>query len=77
MNLQHNHFERFNFFDAILECIDNINTSVMNDQVTKEEMAESTKARMSLIISKLIEGNVWGDAMFMTGWELEDAVPDP
>lgn len=65
-----------NFFDCILECLDSLNTSEHDDNVCKQDVIDNLRSMLSIMVSRLLTGNTWGQAMFVTGWELEDAVPN-
>lgn len=63
-----------NYFDCIIECIDTLNTAEIDAQITKQDVIESLRARLSVMVTKLLSGSVWGDSTFMSGWETEEAV---
>jgi hypothetical protein len=59
-----------NHFDAVLECLDFLQSAEEDEQVDKLEVVQALRGRMHNMLSKVLLGNTI-TSMSMLGWRLE------
>jgi hypothetical protein len=64
-----------NFFDAVVECTDYFNAAEVDPAVSKQDVLDGAKKRMSILISEILTSNgSCRESYSVVGWARENAV---
>lgn len=60
-----------NFFDAVVECVDYVNTAEFDPQVEKQDLVDSIRARLSIMISRIMSASSHCEPHSIVGWTID------
>lgn len=62
-----------NFFDAVVECMDYVNYAEAEAGIQKQDLVDSIRARLSIMISRVMSDSTRLESCSSRGWEYENA----